>query len=329
MMQVTLPKAWRAEDDRTLMALHGKMTIAQVAQEMGRSSASIRARVTTLGIAARPMWSKEHEDILRAAYTAAGADGFVNLNEVAERLGRHKTNVCRKARELGLPTSATRRKVMSPKVRVPMFETVEARLADRSARMKRHIAVNGHVKGFKGKSHSQQAKILIGAAASTWWASMPEEKKQEHIMKALRTKVERHGQLAPNVKRGSWKAGWRDIGGRRVYFRSRWEANYGRYLEWLRVNGHIRSWEHEPETFWFESIKRGVRSYLPDFLVTEQNGDKAYHEVKGWMDSRSKTTISRFRKYYPQHKLIVIEAKAYHSIERKVSGLVSGWEASS
>ena len=42
-------------------------------------------------------------------------------------------------------------------------------------------------------------------------------------------------------------------------------------LEWLKKNKQIKKWEHEPETFWFEGIMRGCRSYLPDFRVTEHH----------------------------------------------------------
>lgn len=124
----------------------------------------------------------------------------------------------------------------------------------------------------------------------------------------------------------SWKAGWREIAGRRIFFRSRWESNYGLYLQWLKEHGIIAEWEHEPETFWFEKIRRGVRSYLPDFRVTELNGSIAYHEVKGWMDPKSKTKIKRMAKYHAQVKLIVISKNVYRGIEAKVSGLVVGWE---
>jgi len=126
----------------------------------------------------------------------------------------------------------------------------------------------------------------------------------------------------------TWKAGWRDIGKKRKYYRSRWEANYARYLQWLLENGQIKDWDHEPETFWFEAIKRGVRSYLPDFRVVENDGTSALHEVKGWMDARSKTTIKRMAKYHPHEKLIVIREKEYNAIARKVSGIIPGWEES-
>ncbi len=113
-----------------------------------------------------------------------------------------------------------------------------------------------------------------------------------------------------------------------MWFRSRWEHNYGAYLEWLKVKGIIAEWEHEPETFWFLAIKRGVRSYLPDFRVTELNGSVSYHEVKGWMDPRSKTKIKRMAKYHKHIKLIVIPKATYKKIEFQVGGLVPGWEFS-
>lgn len=127
-------------------------------------------------------------------------------------------------------------------------------------------------------------------------------------------------------RNASCKAGWRDIGARRIYFRSRWEANYARYLQWLKDIGHIREWEYEPQTFWFEGIKRGARSYLPDFRVTENSGSVTYHEVKGWMDDRSRTCLKRMRIYHPNVRMLLIDAKAYRSIVRKARLLVPGWE---
>ena len=122
------------------------------------------------------------------------------------------------------------------------------------------------------------------------------------------------------------KAGWREIGGKRKYYRSRWEANYARYLEWLRLNKQILDWHHEPHTFWFGGIKRGVVSYLPDFRVIEMNANVVYHEVKGWMDPKSATKIKRMAKYYPSVKLIVIDSKGYKALAKSVSSFVLGWE---
>jgi hypothetical protein len=123
-----------------------------------------------------------------------------------------------------------------------------------------------------------------------------------------------------------WQSGWREIAGRRCFFRSRWEANYARYLEWLKAQGAIAEWEYEPQTFWFEKIRRGTRSYLPDFRVTENNGSVAYHEVKGWMDAKSRTKIKRMAIYHKEVRLIVVPAKTYRSMNVDLCRLVPEWE---
>lgn len=119
--------------------------------------------------------------------------------------------------------------------------------------------------------------------------------------------------------------GWRVIGGKRNYFRSRQEANYARYLELLKRCGKISDWEHEPTIFWFKEIKRGINNYTPDFKVSI--GDLIeYHEVKGWMDSRSKTKIKRMQKYHPSVVLKVFDSKWYNSNKTKLRSIIPDWE---
>ena len=123
-----------------------------------------------------------------------------------------------------------------------------------------------------------------------------------------------------------FKQGWREFGGRRIYFRSAWEANFGRYLQWQKEQGIIRDWLHEPETFWFEGIRRGCVTYLPDFKVIKSDGTHEWVEVKGWMDPKSKTKIARFRKYYPKESLRIVGSKWYKSNSSKLSILIPNWE---
>lgn len=111
-----------------------------------------------------------------------------------------------------------------------------------------------------------------------------------------------------------------------VYFRSRWEANYARYMEYLREQGDVVSWAHEPKTFWFAGIKRGVTSYLPDFLVVYPDGREEYHEVKGWMDAKSATKIKRMARYHPDVVLRVVGTKEYTVLEREWATKIEGWE---
>jgi len=125
------------------------------------------------------------------------------------------------------------------------------------------------------------------------------------------------------------KAGWRTIGGHECYFRSKAEANAARYLEFQRARGWIRSWQHEPKTFWFEGIRRGVCSYKPDFYVDPwwraSEGDY-YVEVKGYLDAKSKTKLKRLAKYRPDVKVELWDAKRMAGLTRTVGPLIQDWE---
>lgn len=118
-----------------------------------------------------------------------------------------------------------------------------------------------------------------------------------------------------------WKRGWDEIGGKRCFFRSSWEANYARYLQYLKESDEIADWRHEPETLWL-----GTTGYIPDFLVIERDGGKTYHEVKGFMDYRSRRKLSLFRQRYPAVSLRLITQKEYLAIERQFLGVICGWQ---
>lgn len=111
-----------------------------------------------------------------------------------------------------------------------------------------------------------------------------------------------------------------------VYFRSAWEANWARYLNWLKSLGEIASWKFEPDTFEFKGIKRGSRFYTPDFRVVNRDGSIEYHEVKGYMDTRSATKLKRMSKYHPKIKVVLIDRAAYYAVGKKVAGMIPNWE---
>lgn len=269
-------------------------------------------------------WTEEEIQTLRAAYENARFGEQIGLAALAQTLGRDKTNVSRKAREFGL-TDLSRPVKAERKVRARKFATDEDRNRAARERISRYFAENGHPRGALGMKHSESTKAAISLAAQRMNARRSPEQKVAYTLKGLRTKVANGTYGLPRLGT-SWKAGWREIGGVRKFYRSRWEANYARYLEWLKRIGQVVSWEHEPETFWFEGVKRGAVSYLPDFRVVEVDGSVAYHEVKGWMDDRSKTKIRRMAKYHPGITLIVVDEKAYRAIERYAKGFVDGWE---
>lgn len=122
-------------------------------------------------------------------------------------------------------------------------------------------------------------------------------------------------------------AGWRTIRSRRIYFRSGWEVNYAWWLQFLKEQKQIQEWEYEPKTFWFEAIKRGTRSYLPDFKVTRLDGTHFWVEVKGYMDSKSATKIKRFRKYFPKEELKVIDKVWFANHKQTCPLVIERWES--
>lgn len=98
------------------------------------------------------------------------------------------------------------------------------------------------------------------------------------------------------------KIGYReDIG---ITVRSILEANYCRYLEYLKSNKEILRWEYEAETFYFDEI--GCRSYTPDFKVFLNDGSFEYHEVKGDYNERTKKRMNAMAREYPNIKIILI-----------------------
>jgi hypothetical protein len=195
-----------------------------------------------------------------------------------------------------------------------------------SQRVKEWYLINPHPKGMKGKFHTEQTKLAIGENTKISFKNRTEEQKITRIFKMMKTK-EKNGTTNPQRDGCTWKSGWREIGGIKKYYRSRWEANYARFLQWLKENGKIKDWKHEPQTFWFEGVKRGCVSYLPDFWVEELNESTSFHEVKGWMDDRSKTKLKRMKKYYPNISLVLIQRKEYKVIENNFSKIIIGWES--
>lgn len=276
----------------------------------------------------RAFWPQEMIDDIEATYVLAGADGVVDLDGLSVRWGKPKSNIARKARALGL-TSQSRRKVTDRKVRVPLYATQAERNAAVGRATKERLARDGHPRGMLGKKHTAEVRRQISEKSKQFWEGLTEQQRADLNLKMLKAKVAKDIPIANHTKRGSWKAGWREIGGKRNYYRSRWEANYARFLECLKVSGEIVDWQHEPETFWFDGILRGVRSYKPDFRVIGGTSPDAstLHEVKGWMDARSHTTLKRMAKYHPDETIILIRERQYNAIARNYAAFIEGWEA--
>lgn len=288
----------KVSDESVVAAYVATGSVWRAAERIGLCGQSVHERLLRLGIRLRnPRFTESDRDHLRRTYSAAADVG--NARNLAVEFGRSPQFLCRMAGALGLTEQSRPRSYISE---------------DSRARLLAWHRHNVHPRGMLGKRHTPEFVVAFRARMMERRMSMTREQRQDEVAAS-----EAHGQR-------SWQAGWREFGGKRRFYRSRWEANYGRYLEWLKGHGVIAEWEHEPHTFWFKGIKRGAVSYLPDFRVIDRNGDESYHEVKGWFDKRSKTKIRRMRKYFPKIPLIVVDRARYQLIKVRASSRIDGWE---
>jgi hypothetical protein len=298
-------------------------THKQIADMIGASHHAVRNACSDNGWIKRDdRWTDAEIAKLIAWYVRPGghAKDTLRLDVLAKELGREKGNVCRKARTLGLTKMA--RPVALDESRKIMSE-----------RQKRHLAEHGHPRGALGLKHSPETRKKLGKMSAEHWEHVRSRPMLLEIRrkKTIATNLERYGTASPvqainkgrNVYSRCRRGVREDLG---IFVRSRWEANYARYLKWLEARGDIAAWEYEPLTFRFEGVSRGPYTYKPDFKVFETDGTVAFHEVKGWMDSASRGKLKRFAKFYPAQKLVVIDQASYRSIARQVSSVIPNWE---
>jgi len=116
---------------------------------------------------------------------------------------------------------------------------------------------------------------------------------------------------SPRAARG--KAGIRKDISDKIYFYSRWEANYARLLNYLGIK-----WEYQPKTFDLET-----QNYTPDFYLPDED---RFVEIKNFLWKYSKERDKKFRKLYPDVKLTLLLKKDYLKLENKYSHLIPNWE---
>lgn len=123
----------------------------------------------------------------------------------------------------------------------------------------------------------------------------------------------------------AFQASWQEVGGKKCYFRSKWEYRYALYLELQKKYGHIKDWEHEPHTFYFEGIKRGTNNYKPDFKVVFPNDKEIWYEVKGYVDAKTFTKVQRMKKYHPNIILKIIDELWFITVDTALKKVLPEW----
>ena len=226
------------------------------------------------------------------------------LSQIAESMNRPRTSICRIARGMNL-TSLTRRKQLTHEQRRAIGD-----------RIKSWIKTNGHPRGCREMRTCPTCGKFFEVTASL---------KQECCSFSCANRKRFKGvNMFSRSKSGKRK----DLN--EQFFRSNYEANYARYLNFIMssdANNNIVKWEFEPDTFEFHKIKKGTRFYTPDFKIFLNDGHIEYHEVKGWDYPRGITARKRFAKYYPHLKLLVIDSEFFKDVKRKgIDRLIPNWE---
>ncbi len=178
-----------------------------------------------------------------------------------------------------------------------------------------------------GKRHTPEVKAALAESTRRMWADPNSFVNSEAHRQALSDRT------TAMVAAGSMRGGGFSRGtvGRRadldgLFVRSRWEANYARYLNLLIDQRKILLWLYEPMTFVFDQITRGTRAYTPDFRVTFPDGRIEWHEVKGWMDTKSRTRLDRMARYFPNERVIVLDEAWFKSASKTIAPLIPNWE---
>ena len=304
-----LKEAYKKRDGRKNNNL-----IKELAKELNKTEGSIRNKAYELKITKRDKYYTEKDiELLKRCY-----DKY-SMNDLAEMLGRNESNIFRKMKELGLKKTHRVHNTINPKKQHIYTDEEKRKMSEITKKM---IKEKGHPKGFKGHYHTLEEKEKMSVSSKNWWKQVDLSTLEKRKLKQRETKI-KNGTLNPMKNQSNpysrTKSGKRkDLNN--TYFRSSWEANIARYYNYLGIK-----WEYEPKTFIFQNITRGSVSYTPDFYLPDE--DK-WIEVKGWMDSKSKTKLKRFEKQYPEEykKLQIIQQKEYSEIKRKVSMFIKNWE---
>jgi len=184
----------------------------------------------------------------------------------------------------------------------------------------RSIKKFGHPRGMLGKMHTEENKKKMSIRVKAMWNDKDHYLNSEEYKQLVSDRavmLNKKGKLNNNNTYSNCKKSWFIDGNKRYFMRSGWELRYAALLNIFKKGKAIRDWEYEVDTFWFDEIKRGVRSYKPDFKIFNNDGSIEYHEVKGRMDAKSKTKLKRMKKYYPD-VVVIVKGAEFFKKNRKI-----------
>lgn len=317
--------------DKLKEMYENKIPCEEIAKKLGRTIKAVRNKAYKMNITnTENRYTDEEINFLKNNYHS------YNLKEISKKLNKNKSNVCRKVKELGLDRTnlkvyphlrKTKKNELGNYVSIDWVRKSKEEIGlQRSEIMKKHIKKYGHCRGMLGKTHSIEEREKMRKRAKKLWKD-PNSTFNSEEFRQLKSDIAFKNALK-SKKENNYS---RSVSGKRPdlnnqFFRSKWEANYARFLNLLIKQNKIYKWEYEVDTFIFSEIKKGIRSYTPDFKIWETKESIPYYvEIKGWLDNKSKTKLKRMEKYYPSIKIVMFMEKEYKEL-KLISHFIKGWE---
>lgn len=270
-------KRYTRKELKILRENYKDLSYRELGELLGRTEASVRTKVSDAGFELKRenYWSEAEVEWLIESYHRSKNTQNLNLSLLSQKLGKLKSNVCRKARDLGL---TDRHRTLT--------EEQKHMLGERSQEWHKN---NEHPRGMLGKTHSDEVKKMFSLTRRGRKLNLTSEGRQALSANARKNikKLMSSGNMYSRTKSGKRE----DLNN--TFFRSSWEANYARYLNYQNIR-----WEFEPKEFIFKEEVRGTKTYIPDFYLPVT---REWVEVKGWLDAKSKSKLLKFKKYYPEY----------------------------
>ena len=316
-------RPWTEDDKTMLISLYPYKTNKELCVILEKTDGQLRWMKSQLGLNSKfKPFTNEEKMLIEQFYK--DNRNTMDLESFAKSLGRQKTSISRYAKKIGLTKYGREKSEESiEKIKHSLeiyheSDEYQMNVKPKQVELLNYYAKNNHPRGMLNKHHTKETCEKLSESHIILFKNMSDEEKHIRAMKSVNTRRKRDVIGTTTNAYSRCKGGFRkDLN---HYFRSAWEANIARILDYLHIE-----WKYEYKRFHFNQETEKILSYQPDFYLPQY--DK-WIEVKGWMDNTSKKRLELFNIYYPLEstRLILINEDIYKSLKTQYSLLIENWE---